>query len=61
MKNNQIEEDLTGKELFSIMRLLQHLENNGEIPGDEEVDWQAVYGKLSYASYKATKSESGGS
>jgi hypothetical protein len=48
MRNQQNKEPITSAEYFSLMRLLQHLENEGEIPGASETDWQTIYEKLNY-------------
>ena len=57
MKNEPNKEPLTGKETFSLIRLLSQLEKDGGIPGSGEVDWQIIYSKLIHVSYQATKAE----
>jgi hypothetical protein len=52
MKNEQNKEPITASEYFSLMRLLQHLEDQGEIPGADETDWQTIYGKLNHQCYE---------
>lgn len=47
---------LTRAELFLLMRLLQHLENTGELPVEANVDketWQTIYSKLNYTCLQA--------
>lgn len=57
MKNAQNHEPITSNEFFLLMRLLQHLEDQGEIPGSTEADWQTIYEKLSSGCYKARQLE----
>lgn len=55
MKNTRNEEPITANEYFSLMRLLQTLENAGYIPGEKERDWQEIYSKLNHQCMTATK------
>ncbi len=48
MLNNQNDSPITSKEYFLLMRLLQHLENEGTLPIEESADWQEIYNKLNY-------------
>lgn len=61
MLNKRNEEALTGSELFLLMRLLQHLENTGQLPVEERVSkdtWQTIYSKLNHSCLHAHRNES---
>lgn len=45
MKNETNNEPITSAEYFLLMRLLQTLENEDNLPPDQ--DWQTIYAKLS--------------
>jgi len=53
MKNQTNTEPLKSSEYFALMRLLQTLENLGEIPGADSTDWQTIYDKLNNACLEA--------
>jgi hypothetical protein len=57
MLNQQNHEPIAAAEYFSLMRLLQHLENQGPIPGAEETDWQAIYAKLNASCLRTRNAE----
>jgi hypothetical protein len=55
MTNESNSEPLTSAEWFLLIRLLQHLENEGTLPEEAGCDWQVIYAKLNEGCRKARK------
>ncbi len=53
MKNETNNDPITSAEYFLLMRLLQTLENDDNLPPDQ--DWQTIYAKLSAQCLEARK------
>lgn len=57
MLNLKEEEPLTSAELFLLMRLLQHLEDEEQLPEKDDHDWQNIYSKLNHLCLKVRDRE----
>jgi hypothetical protein len=55
MLNQRNNEPMSSAEIFLLMRLLQHLENRGQLPEEPGMDWQTIYAKLNHSCFKARR------